>query len=151
MSSDPTSAQDSATQDQLNRAQAFALAGKLAAPVKLGHYDELRDASGALRKPWQTFFSYLGEAGIAGLPQSSETIDRLIQQNGITYNAYGDQQGRQPAGARPKLCVSVNPLLRLGGASDEHECGQNEQTSSQGSPFLPTTSPLSLGVRSFAP
>ncbi len=94
MSPDPMSTQDSAAQDQADHAQAFALAAKLAASVKLGHYDELRETSGALRKPWQTFFSYLGEPGIAGLPKSSETIERLIQQNGITYNVYGDQKGQ---------------------------------------------------------
>ncbi len=106
MSPDTTSTPDSAAKGQRDRERAFALAGQLAAPVKLGHYDELRDASGALRKPWQTFFSYLGEAGITGLPQSSETIDRLIQQNGITYNVYGDQQDQ----ARP---WSLNALPML--------------------------------------
>jgi hypothetical protein len=109
MSPDPTSTQDSAAQDQADRAQASALAGKLAAPVKLGHYDELRDPSGALRKPWQTFFSYLGEAGINGLPQSSETIERLIQQNGITYNVYGDQQGQTRPWSLNALPMLITP------------------------------------------
>ncbi len=109
MSPDPTSTQDSVAQDQADRAQAFVLAAKLAASVKLGHYDELRDASGALRKPWQTFFSYLGEAGINGLPQSSETIERLIQQNGITYNVYGDQQGQTRPWSLNALPMLITP------------------------------------------
>ncbi|MFZ4709027.1 MAG: circularly permuted type 2 ATP-grasp protein [Zwartia sp.] len=107
MSPDTTSTQDSAAQGQ--RERAFALAGQLAASVKLGHYDELRDASGALRKPWQTFFSYLGEAGITGLPQSSETIDRLIQQNGITYNVYGDQQDQTRPWSLNALPMLITP------------------------------------------
>ncbi len=109
MSPDSTSTQDSAAQGQRDRERAFALADKLAAPVKLGHYDELRDASGALRKPWQTFFSYLGEAGIASLPQSSETIERLIQQNGITYNVYGDQQDQTRPWSLNALPMLITP------------------------------------------
>jgi uncharacterized circularly permuted ATP-grasp superfamily protein/uncharacterized alpha-E superfamily protein len=109
MSPDTTSTPDSAAQGQRDRERAFALAGQLAASVKLGHYDELRDASGALRKPWQTFFSYLGEAGITGLPQSSETIDRLIQQNGITYNVYGDQQDQTRPWSLNALPMLITP------------------------------------------
>ena len=109
MSSDTMFTQDSAAKGQRDREQAFALASKLAAPVKLGHYDELRDASGNLRKPWQTFFSYLGEAGIAGLPQSSETIERLIQQNGITYNVYGDQQDQTRPWSLNALPMLITP------------------------------------------
>jgi uncharacterized circularly permuted ATP-grasp superfamily protein/uncharacterized alpha-E superfamily protein len=109
MSPNTTSTQDSAAQGQRDRERAFALAGQLAASVKLGHYDELRDASGALRKPWQTFFSYLGEAGITGLPQSSETIDRLIQQNGITYNVYGDQQDQTRPWSLNALPMLITP------------------------------------------
>ena len=109
MSSDTMFTQDSAAKGQRDREQAFALASKLAALVKLGHYDELRDASGTLRKPWQTFFSYLGEAGIAGLPQSSETIERLIQQNGITYNVYGDQQDQTRPWSLNALPMLITP------------------------------------------
>ena len=109
MSSDTMFTQDSAAKGQRDREQAFALASTLAAPVKLGHYDELRDASGTLRKPWQTFFSYLGEAGIAGLPQSSETIERLIQQNGITYNVYGDQQDQTRPWSLNALPMLITP------------------------------------------
>ena len=109
MSPDTMSTQESAAKGQRDREQAFVLAGKLAAPVKLGHYDELRDASGALRKPWQTFFSYLGETGIAGLPQSSETIERLIQQNGITYNVYGDQQDQTRPWSLNALPMLITP------------------------------------------
>lgn len=71
-----------------------------------GHYDELRQASGALRQPWKTFFNYLGESGVADLSSSSETIARLIQQNGITYNVYADNQDQ----VRP---WSLNPLPLL--------------------------------------
>ena len=109
MSSDTMSTQESVVHEQKLREQVFLLARNLAAPVKLGHYDELRDTGGQLHKPWQTFFSYLGEAGIAGLQQSTETIDRLIQQNGITYNVYGDQQGQTRPWSLNALPLLISP------------------------------------------
>ena len=83
--------------------RAFETVRKLTAQTKPGHFDELRQVCGGLRKAWKTFFGYLGEAGIEGLPASSRTIDRLIEQNGITYNVYADSQDQ----ARP---WSLNPL-----------------------------------------
>jgi len=79
---------------------------KLSAPIKAGHYDELRNDKGELREAWKTFFAYLGESGLQNLPGSSETISRLIQQNGITYNVYADDQDQ----TRP---WSLNPLPLL--------------------------------------
>ena len=95
---------DHAVHDSLERV--FASVCSLTAKTKVGHYDELRDQAGGLRKPWKTFFGYLGETGIAGLPASSDTIARLIQQNGISYNVYADNQDQ----ARP---WSLNPLPLL--------------------------------------
>lgn len=50
------------------------LVRKLTAQTKLGHYDELRDATGKLRPAWQTFFGYLGESGIADLRQTPRRL-----------------------------------------------------------------------------
>ena len=109
MSSDATSVLGAAAQERNDREHVFALARKLAAAVKLGHYDELRETSGQLRKPWQTFFSYLGQAGLTGLPQSSQTIARLIQQNGITYNVYSDQQDQTRPWSLNALPLLITP------------------------------------------
>ncbi len=79
---------------------------QLTGTTKLGHYDELRDAKGDLRPAWQRFFSYLGEAGLQDLPANSETINRLILQNGITYNVYADEQDQ----VRP-WSLNTLPLL----------------------------------------
>lgn len=106
MSVDSTSKKDAeqARKDALERI--FTSVCSLTAETKAGHFDELRDQTGGLRKPWKTFFGYLGEVGISGLPASSDTIARLIQQNGISYNVYADNQDQ----ARP---WSLNPLPML--------------------------------------
>ena len=95
---------DKAVKDALELT--FATVCGLTSETKMGHYDELRDQAGGLRQPWKTFFGFLGEAGIAGLPASRDTIARLIQQNGISYNVYADNQDQ----ARP---WSLNPLPML--------------------------------------
>ena len=84
---------------------------ELTAQTKLGHYDELRDAKGQLRKTWQTFFGYVGESGIQDLPANADTIARLIQQNGVTYNVYADDSEQ----TRP---WSLNPLPMLIGPGE---------------------------------
>lgn len=84
---------------------------KLTGQAKLGHYDELRDVDGELREAWKVFFSYLGESGLQELPESTETINRLILQNGITYNVYADEQDQ----VRP---WSLNPMPLLLSPSD---------------------------------
>lgn len=73
------------------------------AATKPGHYDELRNGDGHLREIWKTFFGHLGATGWGGLHSSSETITRLIQQNGVTYNVFADNQEQ----SRP---WSLNPL-----------------------------------------
>ena len=78
----------------------------LTAAVKTGHFDECRDLQDELRPHWKTFFQYLGQNGLEQLPESAETIARLIAQNGVTYNVFADNKG-QP---RP---WSLNPLPLL--------------------------------------
>lgn len=84
---------------------------ELTSATKLGHYDELRDVTGQLRKTWQTFFDYVGESGVRDLPSNADTIRRLIQQNGVTYNVYADDSGQ----TRP---WSLNPLPMLIGPGE---------------------------------
>ncbi|WP_277182592.1 circularly permuted type 2 ATP-grasp protein [Caballeronia sp. BR00000012568055] len=67
-----------------------ALALLRALPVREGHWDELRDASGQLREPWRRFFELLGEAGIARLDEGVAAVARQVRENDITYNVYAD-------------------------------------------------------------
>ena len=65
-------------------------------PARAGHWDELRDATGALRAPWRRFFALLGEDGVDGLEQAAAAVARQIRDNDITYNAYADNGESRP-------------------------------------------------------
>ncbi|WP_322012990.1 circularly permuted type 2 ATP-grasp protein [Paraburkholderia sp. J12] len=65
-------------------------------PPRAGHWDELRDESGALREPWRQFFELLGEEGAAALEQSRETVARQVRDNDISYNVYADKGESRP-------------------------------------------------------
>ena len=65
-------------------------------PPRAGHWNELRDAAGALRAPWRRFFAQLGEDGVAGLEHAAATVARQIRDNDITYNVYADNGEARP-------------------------------------------------------
>jgi uncharacterized circularly permuted ATP-grasp superfamily protein/uncharacterized alpha-E superfamily protein len=67
-----------------------------AVPVPDGHWDELRDDEGHLREPWRTFFSLLGEEGVAGLDSATASIAQQIRDNDISYNVYADNGEPRP-------------------------------------------------------
>ena len=106
MSTTPKPLQSPEDTDESQRDAVAEAVRLLTAQTKLGHFDELRDASGKLRPAWKTFFGYLGESGIEDLPSNAETVDRLISQNGVTYNVFADDRDQ----TRP---WSLNPLPML--------------------------------------
>jgi uncharacterized circularly permuted ATP-grasp superfamily protein/uncharacterized alpha-E superfamily protein len=61
-----------------------------------GHWDELRDAAGALREPWRQFFERLGEDGIARLEDHRASLAQQIRDNDISYNVYADNGESRP-------------------------------------------------------
>jgi uncharacterized circularly permuted ATP-grasp superfamily protein/uncharacterized alpha-E superfamily protein len=57
-------------------------------------WDELVDGSGALRPHWDTLAKQLDRLGGAHeLARRGEHAQRLIRENGVTYNVYGDPRG----------------------------------------------------------
>ena len=56
-------------------------------------YDEMFAASGARRPHWDQLASFLEALGSNGLARAWEQERRMIHENGVTYNAYGDPQG----------------------------------------------------------
>ena len=95
----------------LPQARATALAASaLALP---GHYDELRGRCAPTAAPalgaWQDFFAALGPAGAAELDQRQRSLERLIGDNGVTYNVYADADGPQRPWALDLLPMLIGP------------------------------------------
>lgn len=84
---------------------------RLSTTAKSGHYDELHLPDGELRPVWSQFFESIGVDAIRRLPHCTETVDRVIVQNGITYNVFADKQEQ----VRP---WSLNPLPMIIEASE---------------------------------
>src|SRR5690242_9455157 len=57
-------------------------------------YDELLDASGALRPGLHPFVELLDALGPQELGRRWEQARRIIREDGVTYNVHGDPQGR---------------------------------------------------------
>ena len=55
--------------------------------------DEMIESDGALRSHWRMFVSQMDDLGPEELPRRREQARRLIRENGITHNVYGDPNG----------------------------------------------------------
>jgi uncharacterized circularly permuted ATP-grasp superfamily protein/uncharacterized alpha-E superfamily protein len=62
-----------------------------------GFYDELADAFGQVRGPWQLLMSSLARLGSNELVARSQDGRRLIREHGVTYSVYGDPKGMDRA------------------------------------------------------
>jgi len=58
-----------------------------------GHYDEMALASGELRPAWGRLMGALAGLGDTEFLRRWQEGQRLIQENGVTYNVYGDPRG----------------------------------------------------------
>lgn len=58
-------------------------------------YDEMVTGQGRLRPHWQTFMGTLGPLDPEIMAERWEEARRLLHQNGVTYNIYGDPQGME--------------------------------------------------------
>lgn len=75
-------------------------------PPQGGQWDELLDGTGRIRPHWGRLAVGLRDLGYAEFERREEAAQRLIQSNGITYNVYGDPQGKE----RPWL-MDLIPLV----------------------------------------
>jgi len=57
-------------------------------------YDELRERNGALRPHWRPLIERLAAEGARAARSGVELAQRLIVENGVTYNVYADPQGK---------------------------------------------------------
>ena len=58
-----------------------------------GAYEEAFAAPGVLRPHWERVVQMLDSLGVEELTRRWEQARRLIRENGVTYNVYGDPQG----------------------------------------------------------
>src|SRR5262249_23458583 len=58
-----------------------------------GFRDEMVTPEGALREPWRKFIAGLDVLGSDELHRRWQEAQRLIRDNGVTYNVYADPQG----------------------------------------------------------
>ncbi|MDP2226144.1 MAG: circularly permuted type 2 ATP-grasp protein [Moraxellaceae bacterium] len=56
-------------------------------------FDEVRAADGAPHPHWEGFARVLGTFTPAQMQQRQDLVNRLVHENGITYNIYGDANG----------------------------------------------------------
>jgi uncharacterized circularly permuted ATP-grasp superfamily protein/uncharacterized alpha-E superfamily protein len=75
-------------------------------PYASDHFDEMFDASKQLRPHWQALFNNLASESADIMCQRNESVQRLVQENGVTYNVYADAKGMQ----RP-WDLNVLPLI----------------------------------------
>jgi uncharacterized circularly permuted ATP-grasp superfamily protein/uncharacterized alpha-E superfamily protein len=56
-------------------------------------FDEILGGDGLLRPDWETFFRSYGQLGDEEISSRNEDMMRLLKENGVTYNIYGDPSG----------------------------------------------------------
>jgi uncharacterized circularly permuted ATP-grasp superfamily protein/uncharacterized alpha-E superfamily protein len=56
-------------------------------------FDEIFGKDGQLRPDWKTFFQSYGRLGDEEMSGRNEDMMRLLKENGVTYNIYGDPSG----------------------------------------------------------
>lgn len=76
-----------------------------------GHWDEALRPSGFPRRHWRQLVVSLGQLGFQQLSQRWRMGQQFIQTNGVTYNVYGDPQGKE----RPWL---MDPIPLIIGAEE---------------------------------
>jgi uncharacterized circularly permuted ATP-grasp superfamily protein len=72
-------------------------------------YDEMCSATGVLRPHWHDLAQFLEKTGGVELDRRYSEAQRLLQEDGVTYNAYGD-----PRNAQRHWLVDPIPLLMTG-------------------------------------
>jgi uncharacterized circularly permuted ATP-grasp superfamily protein/uncharacterized alpha-E superfamily protein len=66
---------------------------RLGYPLMRGRWDEMVTAEGALRPQWERLMGTLSNLPPGEMEHRWERGQRLIRENGVTYNVYGDPRG----------------------------------------------------------
>ncbi|SFI15408.1 circularly permuted type 2 ATP-grasp protein [Modicisalibacter xianhensis] len=71
-----------------------AVANLLAGYVPAGEFDVLFSAQGQLREHWRGVLAELAALGEQGLAERADELQRLLYENGVTFNVHDDTRGR---------------------------------------------------------
>ncbi len=58
-----------------------------------GGFDELRDATGAMRPAWASLLERLGSQPLDEFARRRDSARRLLREHGVTYHVYGSDEG----------------------------------------------------------
>lgn len=62
-------------------------------PHDAGRFDEVRQSDGSPHPYWESFVRVLASFSPEQMQQRHDLVNRLVHENGITYNIYGDANG----------------------------------------------------------
>lgn len=86
-------------------------------------YDEMCSSPGILRPHWRDLMKFLDEIGGVGLERRYKEVQRLLQEDGVTYNAYDD-----PRNAQRHWQVDPIPLLMTGEEWSDLAAGMEQRS-----------------------
>ncbi len=58
-------------------------------------FDEMHDAAGVVREPYQQYQAWIGAEDLAGLRRKSAEAEALFRRTGITFNVYGSNEANE--------------------------------------------------------
>ncbi len=88
-----------------------------------GAYPEMQAADGSIRNHWQPMLRQLENYGAADIDERWKRAQRMIRENGVTYNVYEDEKGS----SHPWMLDPV-PLMLDPGEWDELSAGLVQRT-----------------------
>ena len=77
--------------------------------ASVGHWDEAVTPSGFPRRHWRQLAVAIGRMGFQQLTRRWQTGQHLIQANGVTYNVYGDPQGKERPWSLDPIPLVMDP------------------------------------------
>jgi hypothetical protein len=92
-------------------------------PVADSGYDEMCSSPGTLRPHWRDLMQFLDETGGEELDRRHSEVQRLLQEDGVTYNAYDDSRN-----AQRHWLVDPIPLLMTGEEWSDLAAGMEQRS-----------------------
>jgi uncharacterized circularly permuted ATP-grasp superfamily protein len=92
-------------------------------PVADSGYDEMCSSPGTLRPHWRDLMQFLDETGGEELERRHSEVQRLLQEDGVTYNAYDDSRN-----AQRHWLVDPIPLLMTGEEWSDLAAGMEQRS-----------------------